>query len=180
MPDSKYNRKPDRPQSLNLEHTNDLPSNPHEDDLESPFSAKSINSSVDNVALASLPDLPSALDGARHITIAEQISATSLEKLRKLKYKLSRALSNNEGNNSYPQNEENETSPLVLSSPVGGETGNGSYQQAIPSDCELLSSGTQLSDERGSRPTSPASQAESDQSRTTLTRPLSPDRETPV
>ena len=156
---------------MNLDQTSD-----NLDDQDSTSS-----SIPDNMTLTSLPDIPTALDGAKHLSIAEQISATSLEKLRKLKYKLSRALTNSEGSSSYPQNDETETSPLVLASPANSDLKINRASNLQPSfGSELVTPTTQISDGRASRPLSPSSLSGSEHSRTITSRPLSPDKETPV
>ncbi|KAK8734968.1 hypothetical protein OTU49_005752 [Cherax quadricarinatus] len=100
----------DRPQSLNLgrglrDRTASSPATPQADQY-----------SNDDVPLASLPDLPEALAAMKHVTLAEQFSSTSLEKLRRLKNKLHRALSSHDSTSREPSDEA-ETSPLVLATP---------------------------------------------------------------
>nr|XP_045615687.1 kinase D-interacting substrate of 220 kDa B-like isoform X5 [Procambarus clarkii] len=100
----------DRPQSLNLgrgllDRTASSPATPQADQFPN-----------DEVPLASLPDLPEALAGMKHVTLAEQFSSTSLEKLRRLKHKLHRALGSHDGALKDPSDDA-ETSPLVLATP---------------------------------------------------------------
>ncbi|XP_042204947.1 kinase D-interacting substrate of 220 kDa B-like isoform X3 [Homarus americanus] len=100
----------DRPQSLNLgggirDRTASSPVSPQTDQL--------LN---DEVPLASLPDLPEAVAGMKHVSLAEQFSSTSLEKLRRIKHKLHRALGSHDGA-IRDSSDDAETSPLVLATP---------------------------------------------------------------
>ncbi|XP_071550191.1 uncharacterized protein Arms isoform X4 [Panulirus ornatus] len=100
----------DRPQSLNLgrgyhDQTASSPATPQADQLPN-----------DEIPLASLPDLPEAVAGMKHVSLAEQFSSTSLEKLRRLKHKLHRALGSHDSSIRDPSDDA-ETSPLVLASP---------------------------------------------------------------
>ncbi|XP_068222822.1 kinase D-interacting substrate of 220 kDa B-like isoform X3 [Palaemon carinicauda] len=102
--------KRDRPRSLNLGH----------DTLErkssNPDSSKKDQFDVEDIPQASLPDLPGAVAGMKTISLAEQFSAHSLEKLRRLKHKLHRALGSHDGTVMVPADDA-ETSPLVLATP---------------------------------------------------------------
>ncbi|XP_076046532.1 ankyrin repeat-rich membrane spanning isoform X4 [Oratosquilla oratoria] len=119
----------DRPQSLNLgrrEHRKPRGSDSGgvrdvlylEDGGSSPMDDISLQLELSQEGpLSSLPDLPSAAASSiRHVSLTEQFSASSMEKLRRLKHKLHRALGHeHEHEDIHPD----ETSPLVLATPAG-------------------------------------------------------------
>ncbi|KAK4298503.1 hypothetical protein Pmani_029159 [Petrolisthes manimaculis] len=114
----------DRPHSLNLssnDRTSSSPATP-QSELTSAFLSQYSNDPYHDQPLASLPDLPEALAaGMKHMSLAEQFSATSLEKVgRKLKHKLQRALGSHDsmGGGGRECSEDAETSPLVLATPT--------------------------------------------------------------
>ncbi|XP_069989287.1 kinase D-interacting substrate of 220 kDa B isoform X3 [Penaeus vannamei] len=100
-----------RPQSLNLGR------GLHDPDASSPDTPQQDNLKDGEIPQASLPDLPGAVAGMKHVTLAEQFSSNSMEKLRRLKYKLHRALGSHDGPLSFPSDDA-ETSPLVLATPT--------------------------------------------------------------
>lgn len=85
----------------------------------------------DEIPVASLPDLPGAVAGVKQLSLTEQFSATSLEKLRRLKHKLHRALGSHDGATGDPS-DDNETSPLVLATPLSNTTPTGPSSCFIP------------------------------------------------
>ncbi|KAG0717265.1 hypothetical protein GWK47_054811 [Chionoecetes opilio] len=96
----------ERPHSLVLEgtqHTASSPSSPNTDLLPS-----------GTPSLVSLPDI--IHEPVKHVSLTEQLSATSLDKLRRLKHRLHRALGSHEII-TRDNSEEAETSPLVLATP---------------------------------------------------------------
>ncbi|XP_066960027.1 kinase D-interacting substrate of 220 kDa B isoform X4 [Macrobrachium rosenbergii] len=102
--------KRDRPRSLNLGHETLIRKS------SNPDSPQKEHFDVEDIPQASLPDLPGAVAGMKTISLAEQFSANSLEKLRRLKHKLHRALGSHDGTVMVPADDA-ETSPLVLSTP---------------------------------------------------------------
>ncbi|XP_045107816.1 uncharacterized protein LOC123502692 [Portunus trituberculatus] len=96
----------ERPQSLVLEGTKLTASSPATPHTDLPPSG--------TPSLISLPDVPEA--AVKHVSLTEQLSATSLEKLRRLKHRLHRALGSHEVV-TRDSSEEAETSPLVLATP---------------------------------------------------------------
>ncbi|XP_063845071.1 kinase D-interacting substrate of 220 kDa B-like isoform X8 [Scylla paramamosain] len=97
----------ERPQSLVLEGTKLTASSPATPHTDLPPSG--------TPSLISLPDVPEA--AVKHVSLTEQLSATSLEKLRRLKHRLHRALGSHEVV-TRDSSEEAETSPLVLATPA--------------------------------------------------------------
>lgn len=115
----------DRPHSLNLggsDRTSSSPATPQSDLPSSAFVRHNNDHPYHDQPLASLPDLPEALAaGMKHVSLAEQFSATSLEKVgRKLKHKLQRALGSHDsmGGGGRDGSDDAETSPLVLATPT--------------------------------------------------------------
>ncbi|KAK7080096.1 hypothetical protein SK128_027095 [Halocaridina rubra] len=108
----------DRPQSLNLGHGQLIRKI---SDPETPRKTDYLEK--DDVPMASLQDLPGAVAATKTASLAEQFSATSLEKLRRLKHKLHRALGSHDGTISLPTDDV-ETSPLVLATPLSANTPN--------------------------------------------------------
>ncbi|XP_050730432.1 kinase D-interacting substrate of 220 kDa B-like isoform X8 [Eriocheir sinensis] len=103
---SPLHKQRERPQSLVLEGSKMTASSPATPHTDLPPSG--------TPSLVSLPDVPEA--AIRQLSITEQLSATSLEKLRRLKHRLSRVLGSHEMV-TRDSSEEAETSPLVLATP---------------------------------------------------------------